>query len=53
MQNILSQWDSIINQDVYSIPYPLETQISLIDLDDLAEAAAIVLTEPGHEDAIY
>jgi uncharacterized protein YbjT (DUF2867 family) len=53
MQNILAQWDSIIHQGLYPVPYPVETQISLIDLDDLAQAASIVLTEPGHEDAIY
>jgi len=53
MQNILAHWDSIINQGFYSTPYPVETRISLIDLDDVAQAAAVVLTGPGHENAAY
>jgi uncharacterized protein YbjT (DUF2867 family) len=53
MQNILARWDSIINQGLYPIPYPVETRISLVDLDDLAQVAAIVLTGSGHENATY
>jgi uncharacterized protein YbjT (DUF2867 family) len=53
MQNILNQWDSIMDQGVYSVPYPVMTRSSLVDLNDVAQAAAIVLTEPGHEYAIY
>jgi uncharacterized protein YbjT (DUF2867 family) len=34
-------------------PYPVETRLSLVDLDDVAEAAAIVLTQPGHLGATY
>ncbi len=53
MQNVLAGWDSIVKQGVYTVPYPVETRLSLVDLDDVAEAAAIVLTEPGHAGAIY
>jgi len=53
MQNILAYWAEIIEQGVLRIPYPVETRISLIDLDDVAEAAATVLTEPGHVGATY
>jgi nucleoside-diphosphate-sugar epimerase len=35
------------------VPYPVETGISLVDLEDLAKAAALVLTEPDHIGAIY
>ncbi len=53
MQNILSGLDAIINQGLYRIPYPVETRLSLVDLEDLAEAAAVVLTEPGHDGSVY
>ncbi len=32
---------------IYRVPYPIETRLSLVDLDDVAEAAALVLTEAG------
>ncbi len=53
MQNVLAGWDSIVKQGVYTAPYPVETRLSLVDLDDVAEAAALVLTEPGHAGATY
>ena len=52
MQNITGYWKQIITGK-YVIPYPVETKISLIDLEDFAEVAVRVLTEPGHENAIY
>ncbi len=53
MQNSLAQWDSMAGAGVYRVPYPIETQLSLVDLDDVAEAAAIVLTNAGHSGATY
>ncbi len=53
MQNLLAGWQAIAERGVYSLPYAAETRISLVDLEDVAEAAATVLTEPGHEGAIY
>jgi NAD(P)H dehydrogenase (quinone) len=53
MQNVLAYWDRIMAEHVYAVPYPVETRLSMIDLDDLAEAAALVLTQPGHLAAIY
>jgi uncharacterized protein YbjT (DUF2867 family) len=38
---------------IYRVPYPVETKLSLVDLDDVAEAAALVLTEDGHSGATY
>ena len=52
MQNITGYWKQI-QSGKYAIPYPVETKISLLDLDDLAEAAVRVMTEPGHEYAVY
>ena len=53
MQNILAQWDNIIQRGSYSIPYPGETRLSMVDLEDVAQVAATVLTEPGHAGATY
>jgi NAD(P)H dehydrogenase (quinone) len=53
MQNILASWQAIVERGVYSVPYPVETRLSLVDLEDMAEAAAIVLTESGHAGATY
>ncbi len=53
MQNVLAHWDKIVQQGIYPAPYPLETRLGMVDLEDVAEAAAIVLTEPGHAGATY
>jgi len=53
MQNVLAGWEAMVERGVYSVPYPVETRLSLVDLEDVAEAAAIVLTEPGHTGATY
>ena len=53
MQNITSLIPEILEGGVYQVPYPIETGTCLVDLEDLAQAAAIVLTEPGHTGAIY
>jgi uncharacterized protein YbjT (DUF2867 family) len=53
MQNSLAQWDAIKRDGIYRVPYPVETRLSLVDLDDVAEAAALVLTNAGHSNATY
>jgi len=60
MQNILANWRDIVDTGSYSIPYAVESRISMVDLDDVALAAAIALTEehpeshqPLHRNAIY
>jgi uncharacterized protein YbjT (DUF2867 family) len=53
MQNILGAWRGIIEDGVLRIPYPAETRLSLVDLDDVAEVAARVLMEDGHNGATY
>lgn len=52
MQNILAVREGIL-AGVYTVPYPVETRLSLVDLNDVAEAAAVVLTEGGHTRATY
>jgi uncharacterized protein YbjT (DUF2867 family) len=53
MQNLLPGWKLITEAGVLRNPYPVETRLSLVDLRDVAEAAAIVLTERGHTGATY
>ena len=53
MQNILVNWDEIARRGIYSIPYGPDTRLSLVDLEDVAQVAAAVLTKPGHTGAIY
>lgn len=53
MQNLLAGWAAISGQGVHRVPYAVASRISLVDLRDVAEAAARVLTEPGHAGATY
>ncbi len=53
MQNILAYWRTIVEEGVYRVPYGEDTRLTWVDLADVGEVAAQVLTEPGHEGAIY
>ena len=60
MQNILANLKNIIETGKYTIPYAVESRISMVDLNDVALAAAIVLMEdyskenrPHHDGATY
>jgi uncharacterized protein YbjT (DUF2867 family) len=53
MQNLLTAWNDIKQKGVFRTAYGIDSRISLIDLGDLGEVAAKVLTEDGHEAAIY
>jgi uncharacterized protein YbjT (DUF2867 family) len=53
MQNLLANWNSIVDQGVLRVPYSVDSRFSFIDLEDVARAAKIVLTEPGHLQAVY
>jgi NAD(P)H dehydrogenase (quinone) len=53
MQNLLAGWKSIMENDVLRVPYSIHAKFSFVDLEDIAEAAKIVLTEAGHNNATY
>jgi NAD(P)H dehydrogenase (quinone) len=53
MQNTLAEWDRMAGEGILRVPYPIETRLSLVDLDDVAQAAALVLTSEAHIGAIY
>jgi NAD(P)H dehydrogenase (quinone) len=53
MQNVLAYWESITRQGIYPVPYSVDARISIVDLEDVAAAAARVILEPGHAGAVY
>jgi NAD(P)H dehydrogenase (quinone) len=53
MQNVLSYWEQITREGIYAVPYVVDTRLGLVDLEDVAEVAAKVLMELGHEGATY
>jgi len=53
MQNILAGWAAITGRGVYTVPYPVESRLSLVDLEDVGQAAAIVLGSAAHHGAVY
>ena len=48
MQNTLAQWNAITQKGIFPVPYAETTRLGMVDLEDVAEAAAVVLTEPGY-----
>jgi NAD(P)H dehydrogenase (quinone) len=53
MQNLLAGWKSIVEEGVLRVPYSVESKFSFVDLEDIAEAATIILTEGNHLNATY
>ncbi|MGH2619700.1 MAG: SDR family oxidoreductase [Anaerolineales bacterium] len=53
MQNLIAGWKGITEEGVLRNPYPVETRLSLVDLDDVAQTATMVLTQHGHTGATY
>jgi uncharacterized protein YbjT (DUF2867 family) len=53
MQNLLAGWKSIVEDGVLRVPYSVNSKFSFVHLEDVAEAAKIVLTEPNHKNAVY
>jgi uncharacterized protein YbjT (DUF2867 family) len=53
MQHLVPIWKSLLATGVHAMPFSADTKFSVVDLADLAEAAALVLTQDGHESATY
>lgn len=53
MQNVFAYWKSIVEEGVYRVPYAVTASLGMVDLEDVAAAAAVVLLDGGHEHAIY
>ena len=50
MQNILANWSKIVETGKYSVPYALDSRVSMVDLEDVALAAANVLMKINPEE---
>jgi uncharacterized protein YbjT (DUF2867 family) len=53
MQNVTAQWDAVAEHGRYTVPYALATRLSMVDLQDVASAAGVVLGDEGHAGATY
>lgn len=53
MRNLTWAWDKLVEEGVYRLPYSPDSPITWVDADDVAEVAARVLTEPGHDGGAY
>lgn len=53
MQNLLDIWEIVVRNGLYPIPYSKETRLAMVDLKDVADVVALVLTEKGHIGATY
>lgn len=55
MQNILESWKLLSQKHIFEQRFFTnnETRLCMVDIDDLAEAASIILTNSGYEGATY
>jgi uncharacterized protein YbjT (DUF2867 family) len=53
MQHLNPIWKTVLTTGVHSMPFGTTARFSVVDLSDLAEATANILTTPGHEGATY
>lgn len=55
MQNILESWTLLSEEGIFEQRFftSKNTRLCMVDIEDLAEAAAIILTKPGHTGATY
>jgi uncharacterized protein YbjT (DUF2867 family) len=53
MQHLVPMWPGVLKTGTHSMPFSTTARLSVVDLQDLAEATAKVMTEPGHEGATY
>lgn len=53
MQNLEPHWREVVDEGVHAMPFDVDAKFNLVELYDLAEAAAIVATQPGHLYATY
>lgn len=53
MQHVDAIWPQIVREGAHRMPFSIHARFSLVHLDDLAEAAALVILEDRHANAIY
>ncbi|MFK7956823.1 MAG: SDR family oxidoreductase [Lysobacterales bacterium] len=53
MQHLAAIWDQVVTTGIHSMPFCVEQKFSVVDLQDLAAATAIIATGAGHDCASY
>ena len=53
MQNLLAYWPMMTKDGVYAPPYSQQTQLGLVDLMDVAEAAVKIILQPEFRGGIF
>jgi uncharacterized protein YbjT (DUF2867 family) len=53
MQNVLGRLEEVKEQRKYRVPYHVQATSSLVDLQDVAEVAANVLTDPTYQGGTF
>lgn len=53
MQNVRVEWAQVSENGVYPRPYSPNRKMSCIDTEDLGEAIAVILTQPGYRGATF
>lgn len=53
MQHLAMIWKKVLDTGIHSMPFNIDLKFNVADLSDLAEATAIVATQPGHLHATY
>lgn len=53
MQHLKPIWREVVDHGVHAMPFRVDRPINVVDLEDLAEAAAIVATRDEHAYASY
>lgn len=53
LQNLIPYWQRIVDEGIYEILYAPETRLSMVDLEDVAEAAAMVTNHSSFFGGIF
>ena len=53
MQHLLPIWQSVVETGIHAMPFSIRSRFCVVDLADVAEAVAVVVTEEGHEHSSY
>ena len=53
MQNLLLDWPNIVEKGVHTLAFSIQAKLSLVDLEDVAEVAAIIVGSSQHQGSIY
>ena len=53
MQNMLPAWKNMVTSGVHQMAYDVDTPMSLVDLDDVSEAAVKIISDDSYANGIF